>query len=155
MKLKDEFEDVLRDVPGDITSCIMSIDVGDTKPIAQDPYRVPDKLKAKVKCKIDKLLEPGIIVPSSSPWASPIVPVLKPDSSVRLCVDYQHLNDCTLQDSYYMPTLEEFWSRLAHVVCCLNLTWLKARSRWLRVPVSTLPSSVRSANSNSRGCHSG
>ena len=107
VKLKDDFEDVLRDVPDDTTSCIMSINVGDTRPIAQTPYRVPDKLKAKVKCEIDNLLEAGIIVPSSSPWASPIVPVLKPDSSVRLCVDYRRLNDCTLQDGYYMPTLEE------------------------------------------------
>ncbi len=39
--------------------------------------------------------EQGIIERCRSNWASPLVPVRKPDGNVRLCVDYRRLNDVT------------------------------------------------------------
>ena len=81
----DSIQDVLVPHPGNSHTVMMSIDVGDTPPIAQPPYNM---LKRGVKEEIDGLVNSGIIVPSTSPWASPIVPVTKPDNSVRVCVDY-------------------------------------------------------------------
>jgi hypothetical protein len=45
----------------------------------------------------------GRIVPSKSPWSSPIVLIDKNDGSIRLCADYRKLNDITQSDGYYDP----------------------------------------------------
>ena len=59
-----------------------------------------------------KLVELGIVVPSQSPWASPVVPVPKQDGSVRVCIDYRRLNEVTVGDPYYMITLDEILERV-------------------------------------------
>ena len=56
---------------------------------------------------IDWLVSKGYIVPSSSPWASPMVTVRKADGSARLCVDFRKINSLTRQTPFYMPRVEE------------------------------------------------
>ena len=120
--IKSEFADVLSSEPGNTDSAILSLELVDSTPIQQAPYRVPDHLKPGVKKELEGLLEADIVAPSTSPLASPIVPVTKPDGSVRICVDYRKLNEVTAKDPYYMPTLEEILERVGHVMYSLSLT---------------------------------
>ena len=83
------------------------IDMGDASPIYQRPYSIPVALKEKVDDEIDWLIAKGYIVPSSSPWASPMVTVCKPDGSARICVDFRKINGITRQTPFYMPRVEE------------------------------------------------
>lgn len=46
----------------------------------------------KEEAHLQKMLDAGVIKPSSSEWASAPVLVRKRDGGVRLCIDYRVLN---------------------------------------------------------------
>ena len=49
----------------------------------------------------------GMIRPSKSPWAAPVILVNKKDRSHRLCVNYRCLNSVTKPDPYPLPGIYE------------------------------------------------
>ncbi|KAL2085708.1 hypothetical protein ACEWY4_019028 [Coilia grayii] len=83
------------------------IPVMDTVPVRQRYRRLPPSQFAQVKAHVQELVEKGIVQPSSSPYASPIVVVQKKDGTIRLCVDYRQLNAKTRKDAYPLPRIEE------------------------------------------------
>ena len=99
-KLCDKYPDVFSMNSQDIghTELVtMDIDTGDSPPICQKPYTLPLKHYEWVQEEIRTLEQAGVIVKSTSPWASPIVVVPKksaPDEPPRrrLCIDYRKLN---------------------------------------------------------------
>ena len=83
------------------------INTGDSDPVKQQARRIPLALRPKVEQMINDMLEQGIIEESSSPWASPIVLVSKPDGSTRFCVDYRRLNAVTKTDEFPLPRVDD------------------------------------------------
>jgi len=67
-------------------------------PVAQKLRRVPFAPRAKVKARIDKLLEGDIIerVEDPTTWASPVVIAPKPSGEIRLCVDMRRANEAII-----------------------------------------------------------
>lgn len=76
---------------------------------------VPYSMKEGVEKALVKLQESGIISPvRHSKWASPIVPVVKPDGSTRICGDFKStINQASSGDPYPLPTAEELFAKLA------------------------------------------
>ena len=72
------------------------IDLTDNRPIKQQYRRTSPKMQKVITAEVAALKDKGIIVDSRSPWSSPVVPVKKPDGSIRLCVDYRKLNEVTV-----------------------------------------------------------
>ncbi|KER25692.1 hypothetical protein T265_06870 [Opisthorchis viverrini] len=62
---------------------------GHHHPIYQTPCRIPINYRAQLDAMIQEILDDGIIRPSSSPWASPIVLAKKKDGNLRMGVDYR------------------------------------------------------------------
>ena len=77
----------------------------ETGPVKSVPYQIPDKWKEPVRQELMTLRELGILVPTTSPWSSPIVPVPKKDGAVRVCVDFRRVNQVTVQDQYHIPEI--------------------------------------------------
>ncbi len=88
----DTYADVLTATPGCTNLASHTITTGDARPLRLPPYRLPQAYRAAVKQELTEMLDHGIIEPSSSDWASPIVLVGKKDGTLRLCVDYRKLN---------------------------------------------------------------
>jgi hypothetical protein len=82
-------------------------------PIAS-PFRRLDGQKLVVVKADFAALEPDGIIPwSSSPWVSPLHMVKKPDGSWFRCGDYRGLNNVTVPDTYPLPNMMDFSSRVA------------------------------------------
>ena len=79
---------------GAVGKCTIEIEPG-TEIVNKRPYQLPSHIKEAVAEEIRKLQSNGIIMESNSDWCSPLVPVKKPDGSVRLCVDFRALNAAT------------------------------------------------------------
>ena len=105
--LLQEFADVFPDVPRQTTLVSHDVEVGDSRPIKQHPYRVnPVKLEV-MKKEIDYMLSNGIIEPSHSEWSSPCLLVDKGDGGYRFCTDFRKVNLVTKADSYPIPRIED------------------------------------------------
>lgn len=79
------------------------------------PRPVPFALLPRVDEALNKLIGQGILEPvRHSEWATPIVPVVKKDGSIRICGDYKStLNPVIHWETYPLPTLEELFAKLA------------------------------------------
>ena len=104
----DEFADAFSDKPGFCDVVTHRIQTtSDFVPKQMRPYRVPVVFQAAVKRQINELLDMGLIRPSVSPMASPIVCVAKKSGGVRITCDYRYLKSFTVGDAYPMSTINE------------------------------------------------
>ena len=83
------------------------INTGDHPPVRQPVRRTPFALRNKVDEMVQEMLTQGVIQPSQSPWASPIVLVKKKDGGIRFCVDYRQLNRVTKLDVFPLPRIDD------------------------------------------------
>lgn len=89
------------------------IDTGSNTPVRQGVRRVPIHKQREIKEHIDNMLQEGIIQPSCSPWAAPVILVPKKDGSTRFCIDYRRINAITKKDAYPLPRIDQTLDALA------------------------------------------
>ena len=82
-------------------------------PISQKAYRTPLHKRRLVEDCVQEMLAEGVIRPSSSPWASPIILVPNASGETRFCVDYRRLNARTVRDQYPLPLIEDIFDQVA------------------------------------------
>jgi hypothetical protein len=109
-KLLLEYQDIFLAPGGELgrTTLVQhTIDTGDHPPIKQPPRRTAWVHRETMETEIKNMLESGVIEPSNSPWASPVVLVKKKDGSTRFCIDYREINKVTKRDAYPLPRLDD------------------------------------------------
>ncbi|CAI5722655.1 unnamed protein product [Peronospora destructor] len=80
-------------LPPAARGAVCDIDVGNARPIAQRVRKVAPQLREKLSDLIKGLLSSKIIQHSTSPWASPIVIIVKKNGvDIRLGIDYRLVN---------------------------------------------------------------
>lgn len=87
-----------------------SIDLLDDKPVQMQPYSALEVNRKFIKH------EEGIIRPSRSPYASPVLVVDRPhhtSTPKRICVDYRYINVKTVKHAYPMPRTDDLLRKIA------------------------------------------
>ena len=104
-------------------------------PVHARPCRLPPEHVRVARQEFDYMLELGIILPSSSPWASPLHMVLKNALGDWCpCGDYQALNYATVPDRYLIPHLQDFASAPHGCTIISKIDLVKA---YQQIPVAT------------------
>ena len=122
---------------GKTTATTHKIRMADDTPIKQGYRRIPPHLLAEVRKAIEEMLSLGVIVPTDSPWSSPVVLARKKDGALRMCIDLRMVNSRTTRDAYSLPRIEETLDTLSgsSVFTSLDLKWgywqvpMEAKSR--------------------------
>jgi hypothetical protein len=96
------------------------------------PYRFSISDDEFIEQVIKELLEAGLIIPSKSAFASPVVVARASECAPRFCVDYRILNKITKRDCYPLPSVESVLRDLAgyNCYCCFDL-----KSGYWQVPI--------------------
>ena len=90
-KHKDLFSTSDTDI-GTCTKTKHRINLHDETPFKMRHRRIPPNMVEEVRAHLEQLLSCGIITPSKSPWASPVVLVRKKNGTLRMCIDFRNLN---------------------------------------------------------------
>ena len=79
-----------------------------SQPVFQNARSVPYELKTKIKDSLNQLEKDDILEKVDfAEYASPIVPVLKPDQTVRICGDFRKINNLLHEVKYPLPKISE------------------------------------------------
>lgn len=96
--------------------------------------RVPIPLMPKVREELRRMEENGIIEEVTEPtdWCAPMVPVLKKNGKVRICVDLKKLNEQVKRERFILPTPEEIIAELSGATVFSSLD---AASGFFQIPL--------------------
>ena len=91
------------------------------QPIKQRARRFPIHQRDEGERLVKEMLGEGVIEPSTSPWASPVVLVKKKSGETRFCIDYRKLNTISVKDAYPLPRIDDCLDALAGAKCFSTL----------------------------------
>lgn len=79
----------------------------DAKIVKQPPRRFSPNIVLKIKEEIERLLKAKFIRTTRYvQWISNVVPVMKKNGKLRVCIDFRDLNNATPKDEYPMPVAD-------------------------------------------------
>ncbi|RXN12978.1 putative protein K02A2.6-like protein [Labeo rohita] len=112
----DRHAEVFKEELGQLKGTTAKIHVNpEAQPRFCKPRRIPFAVKSLVEAELQRLVEEKIIEPVQfAEWAAPIVPVKKPDGSIRICGDYKlTVNRASSVEQYPIPKVEDLFAQLA------------------------------------------
>ncbi|XP_057976008.1 uncharacterized protein LOC131163438 [Malania oleifera] len=113
INLLKEYQDVFawsyQDMPGLDTDLVThKIPIyPDSKPVKQKLRRMRPDMLIKIKEEVQKQFEAGFLEVAKYPeWMANVVPIMKKNGKVRVCVDYRDLNKASPKDNFPLPHID-------------------------------------------------
>jgi len=76
----------------------------DIKPVKQQQRQFRPDIMRAIEAEVHKLIACGFIREEQHPdWVANIVPVLKKNKKIRVCIDYRDLNAACPKDEFPLP----------------------------------------------------
>lgn len=116
-KYREQLRELIKTYKPEITNtnCVKTeITVTETQPIYIKARRLAPLEKRVVQEQVDEWLEQGIVIPSNSPYSSPVVIVKKKSGGYRLCIDFRRLNKIVQRDRFPMPRIDDQLDKLVN-----------------------------------------
>ena len=110
LALLEEYADLFSEGPHDfglLKGTSHHLELEDSRPFRSQPYQKSKVEEAQVAIELRQLLDAGLLQPSKSPWASPLLLLRKKDGGHRVVMDYRRLNSITKKDSYPLPRIDD------------------------------------------------
>ncbi|XP_038064022.1 uncharacterized protein K02A2.6-like [Patiria miniata] len=111
-----EYPELFQEEIGELKGITGKLNVrNNAQPVFVKTRQVPYALRPKVEAELTKLERQGIISSvESSDWATPIVPVPKPNGGVRICGDFKvTVNPNLNMERYPLPRVEDVFANLS------------------------------------------
>ena len=102
------------------------------------PHRMALVELHELKVQLQKLLDKGFISPSTSPWGAPVLFAKNKVKTLRLCIDYRHLNKVTIKNRYSLSRIDDFFDQLRGVQVYSKID-LRTGYHQLRVRETDIP----------------
>jgi hypothetical protein len=122
------FEDLFKEIPRlptkrDIYFSI-NLMLGETL-VSKNTYRMSTLEMKELQMKLEELMKKGYIHPSVSPWGAPVLFVKKKYGTLRLCIDFRHLNKVTTKNTYHFSRIDDLFDQLkdASIFSKINLRY--------------------------------
>ena len=116
-QLKDlfqEFSDIVSQGEDDLgcTQLLQHAIETEGPPLRLQYRRQNPAVRREEMAQVQQMLSSGIIRPSNSHWASPVVMVKEKDGSLRFCVDFRQLNAEAVKDGHPIPHIDNLLNAL-------------------------------------------
>ena len=115
-KLKERYTEIFKTDLGCLQGVYGSLSLcKDATPNFVKARPVPYALRPKIESELERMEAEGIVTPIQwSEWATPIVPVVKPNGTVRICGDFKvTVNPQLKVDQYPLPLIDDIFASLA------------------------------------------
>ena len=85
------------------------------RPVQHPPRSVPVAMQSAYKAELNRLVKEGIItdVKEHTEWINSVVPVMKSNGSLRLCLDPKDLNKVIERNQWYSRMIDDILSELS------------------------------------------
>ena len=123
--LLHRYEHLFPDIPSRTDKVYHDVDVGDSQPVKQHPYRLNPIKEQYLQKEIQFLLQHDFIEPSKSPWSSPCILIPKADGSYRMCTDYRKVNILTKSDTFPIPRVDDCIDKIGNATFVTKFDLLK------------------------------
>lgn len=135
LKYSDEIRQLVNEYNpklGINTTISTKIVLTDDVPIYERARRLAPLERKVLSEQVVEWIQDGVIRPSNSDYASPVVLTKKKNGQYRVCVDYRKLNRKTVKERFPLPLIEDQIDQLSGA--CL-FTTIDMKNGFIHVPV--------------------